>query len=146
MSIHIHDCFLKLRKLLFECPSETSALKIRISDNCEDPVAWWLKPGNNLMGALCCTISFIIDVIWRETGWKSKDQERVLPRKDSPSWTPLGSLQKHQHLSSQTELLIWYHRQHPGWESCLQRVGGRTSTYCLPTFSLSLQAPHPPCY
>lgn len=83
--------FLKAMAASLSVPSETSALEVRISDSCGDsPVAQWVKPGNkpqNLMRALCCTVSSIIAVIWRETDWKSKNQEKVKPRKDSPSWT-----------------------------------------------------------
>lgn len=143
MLIHIHDCFLKLRKLLFECPSETSALKIRISDNCEDPVAWWLKPGNKAYGS-----SVLYHKLYYWCYLKGNRLEKQAPR-TSPAQERQPQLDT-SGFTAETPIPFLTNRTFDLVSQRASRVrklpseGGRTHLNILSTYLLPFSASSPP--
>lgn len=85
------------------------------------------------MRALCSTMSSITAVIWSKTDRKGKNQEKVKPRKDSPSWTlSWARCRNTSTFFPHNQSWVWCRTQPPGGESWLWK--GRTHLNTLSIF------------
>lgn len=115
-------------------PSETSALGTELVTAMGSPAAHWVTPGNkpqNLMRALCSTMSSITAVIWRKTDWKSKNQEKWRPGGTAPAGHSWARCRSTSTFFPHKQRWVWCHTQPPGGQSWLWKGGTHLNTLSI---------------